>query len=375
MAGEKDTDLGRHILHLTGMLSLKYGGMERYLLELTRQCREKGYKTYVQYEALPESAEYVSAIREAGAELLVQPLNSSFWSGFKGVQKVFREARPEIVQTHFLSTRMMPIAYLAGKSSGVQRRVSMVHNLGVSTSRLWNRTIFFGWNHVLGVSSAVAQSLIAGGLSRDRVRVHYMGLIDPPGYSDTSRNDLRKELGIPSDAVVFGTIAFRAAFKGVDVLLAAFAKLLERCPSAYLIQIGIDPSKYPLAQRYAHLKNIHWLGIRDNAAAILSGVDIYIQPSRSAEGLPLAIMEAMAAKRPVLATFVSGNSEAILDGINGICVQPESVDALAEGMMKLGYECGPDRLRDMGEAGFERFSAMFDGRESVRRLIETYYCS
>ena len=366
--------MDRTILQLTGMQSTKFGGMERYFLELTRQCRERGLGTHIQYESLPFQSGYERSLRAAGAEVLVEPVPRVALAAFKTLRALVAKTRPFVIHTHFLPNNILPVVWTVGRMFGVRRHVSMVHNLSSSKRALKNKIAFLGCNHVLGVSDAVTNDLRDRGVSSRRVQTHYMGLIDTPSFTTQARAELRSELGIPMDVPVFGAIAFDAPFKGVDVLLEAFRYVLRECPTAHLVQLGVDPARSRLVTANKDVTNVHWLGIVDNASHYLSAVDVYIQPSRSSEGLPLALMEAMALRRPVVATRVSGNVEAVVDGVSGILVEPEDPRSLANAMLELGNDpASTERCNQMGDAGYTRFRELFDGRKSVAKLIESYY--
>jgi glycosyltransferase involved in cell wall biosynthesis len=231
---------------------------------------------------------------------------------------------------------------------------------------------------VLGVSDAVVADLLAGGVPRRLLRTHYMGLFAGKTPDASERHRLREVLSIPEDAVVFGNIAFDAPFKGVDVLVDAFSRLSSRNKQVHLVQLGVDPEHSVLSQRLmGGTERIHWLGIRDDAADYLPAVDIYVQPSRYGEGLPLAIMEAMSLGIPVIATSVAGNSEAVLDGVSGRLVPPNDPVALAGAMEEMAENASPtsgSAPHALGKNGRVRYESLFNGEVSVSRLLDLYGC-
>jgi glycosyltransferase involved in cell wall biosynthesis len=200
-----------------------------------------------------------------------------------------------------------------------------------------------------------------------------MGLLGD-GRDGGSREQLRRALNIPMDAYVIANIAFDAPFKGVDTLVEALPRVIARCPQTYLIQAGINPERSPLPALASSLgvnEHVRWLGIRDHAHQYLAAADVYVQPSRSGEGFPLAIMEAMRAGVPTIATDVAGNAEAIVDGESGRIVPPCDPAAIADAVVSLFQS------RDVGErfvaATSARFHEYFDGRASVSRPLQQHY--
>ena len=186
--------------------------------------------------------------------------------------------------------------------------------------------------------------------------------------------ETRASLVISDDSVVMGCIAFDTPFKGLDILLGAFAKVVRKYASIHLILVGVDPNNSSLPDQATQLglsKNVHWAGIRDDGWQILNAADIYVQSSRFGEGLSLAIMEAMALKLPVISTRVAGQNEAVIDGKTGYLAEPDSIDSLANSLERLLNE--PNRLKSMGKAGYERYQRFFKGENSIQTLVENYF--
>jgi glycosyltransferase involved in cell wall biosynthesis len=181
-------------------------------------------------------------------------------------------------------------------------------------------------------------------------------------------------LAVPADSSVISNIAFDAPFKGVDTLIRALPRIVHECPNLYLMQVGIDPSVSALPTLASELgvaEHVRWMGIRDHAASLLLGTDLYVQPSKFGEGLPLAIMEAMAIGLPCVVTRVAGNTEAVVDGVTGLVVEPDDPNAIAEGVITMvnSRELWP---RFSAEAS-AHFEVNFNGHASAARLVEEHY--
>jgi glycosyltransferase involved in cell wall biosynthesis len=364
----------RTVLHLTGMISTKYGSMERYLLETVHQCSLEGYGSVLQYEALPASADYLAALKSEGAEIIAMPTASRSASNAVRLARLVGRVRPHVIHSHFLERHAILIAALAGHVVGTATVIAMVHNVQHLTRHSRARHAYNRCDHVLAVSDAVRSDLLSGDVRPDIVRTHYLGLIGVGEAVSPERGRLRDDLAIPRSATVLGNIAFGAAFKGVDVLLEAFQSVRAARDDAYLIQIGIDPAEslFPQdAKRLGIDPYVRWAGIRDDGWRLLQAADIYVQPSRFGEGLPLAIMEAMALKLPVVATHVAGNAEAVVDRITGLLVAPNDVRALARGLLTAIQN--PKCWDAWGNAGRQRYQELFDGQRSVETLLSRYY--
>src|SRR5207245_1403113 len=141
---------------------------------------------------------------------------------------------------------------------------------------------------------------------------------------------LRAEQHIPQDAVVVGSIGFDTPLKGFEILFEALRRLLGEGLTVHLLIVGVDPAQSSLPARAVAMGLsgfVHWGGILDEGWQMLSAADVYAQPSLS-EGLPLAVMEAMAIGLPVVASRVGGIHEAVVDRETGFLVDPGRVESL-----------------------------------------------
>lgn len=206
----------------------------------------------------------------------------------------------------------------------------------------------------VAISPAVARCLQDGDVARARV-VTIPSSVDPGALTPSrTRAEVRSELGLAADAFVVLTLAALVRRKGVDVLLAACARV-ER--PLQLLVAGEGPERGSLERQAAELglgARVRFLGARGDKAELLEAADVFVLASR-AEGLGVAALEAMARARPVVATRVGGLREAVVDGRTGLLVGPEDAEGLAHALrclhddralaMRLGAE-GPRRLAE-----------------------------
>lgn len=362
------------IFHLTGMISTKYGSLEHYLLETARFCKQKGYHTVLQYEVLPQSPAYLRDLEAVGAEIIILNSQARFCVCVGRLINLLRSTRPHVLQTHFPNRCVLFVAPWLARFFGAQRVISMAHNVFHLKKRSPRRFAFNQYDTVLGVSGAVVDDLLHAGVNPKITVLHYLGLFGHRERSDQLRIQLRHEFGIPDGAIVLACIAFDTPFKGLDILLAAFKHIHDHSPNVHLIIVGVDPAHSKLPEQAEQLGltgHVHWAGIRDEGWQILNAVDIYIQPSRSSEGIGLAIMEAMALRLPVIGTQIGGIPEAVVDGETGYLAAPADVDSLVQVIEHILTE--PDKWTSMGEAGYRRYLQLFQGENSVKTLVEKYY--
>lgn len=164
--------------------------------------------------------------------------------------------------------------------------------------------------------------------------------------------------------------------KGYPTFLRAAARtaaVLDDCAFVALggetIQPGYGAYLQHLADGLGIRSRVHFLGWQRDVVDVIRAADLVVLPSL-AEGLPIAILEAMACGKPVVATPVNGVPEAVQDGVTGLLVPPSDVDALSAAMLRLLKD--PERARQMGEQG----RRVAESRFSVGRFVssvETLY--
>ena len=160
--------------------------------------------------------------------------------------------------------------------------------------------------------------------------------------------------------------------KGLRILLEAFARSLERRPDLHLTLIGDGEDRAHLEALAAPLgATVVFAGYRSQGeiAMLLSEADAFVLPSFS-EGLPVVLMEAMAAGKPVIATRVGGVSELVEDGISGFLVPPGDVESLAQSICQIADD--PDLRKRMGEAGRAMVRREFDVRHEAARIAALF---
>lgn len=360
------------ILHITGMVSTKYGSFEKFLLEFSKLCNTKGYNNILQYEKLPYSKEYLNDLEENNIKVIVKPINKNPVNSLIGITKLIKFTSPEIIQTHFVNGFVLLTCPIIAKMFNLQKVFHMQHLFSDFKNISFIKFLFNRYDTIFCVSHAVAENLIKIGVNPNIILTHYLGLFGNYEKSEKIKLQLRKKFDIPSDAIVLSCIAFDHPVKGVDVLLNAFKRFSKEDHQIHLVIIGIDPQAselYKLSDKLELNHYVHWLGITDHANKLLSISDIYVQPSIK-EGLPLAIIEAMALELPVVATKTGGIPEAVIDGETGYLADPGNEKALADAINRL--LSNKLRLQTLGKNGYRRYQQIFKGETLIKDLIEYY---
>ena len=186
------------------------------------------------------------------------------------------------------------------------------------------------------------------------------------------RDAARRTLGLPPDAPVIVTVGRLARQKAPENFLQAAASVLREVPAVRFLVVGDGPLKsqlQTLAERLGIASSVQFLGFRDDVPVILRAADIFALFSRW-EGLPLTILEAMAAERPVVATAVDGNVEAVQHGRTGLISPAEDIGQFAVNLTTLVR--APDRARKMGFAGRRLVEQRFCVERMARQLSDLY---
>jgi glycosyltransferase involved in cell wall biosynthesis len=207
---------------------------------------------------------------------------------------------------------------------------------------------------------------------RDRTEVLVQGVrLDAVRAELGHRDATRAELGLDPGEIVVGTVANFRAQKDYPNLLAAARLLVDRGWPGRIVAVGQGPLEAEmraLHERLALGDRVLLLGQRADAVRVLAACDVFTMASDN-EGLPVALMEALALGLPVAATNVGGIPDAVTDGVEALLVPPKQPAALADAIATL---TGDDELRARMAAAALATGARFDIRNAVTRIEQIY---
>jgi glycosyltransferase involved in cell wall biosynthesis len=254
------------------------------------------------------------------------------------------------------------------------RRPAIVYTLhNTWTSFTTPTRLLNGWTMRLDAADLAVSDLVRDTVprrlrARTEVVVHGVDLDAVRCRRD--RDGVRAELGLDADEVVFGTVANFRAQKDYPNLLAAAAVLRDRDVPVRIVAVGQGPLEAEMRAEHARLglgRRVDLLGERADAVRVMSACDGFVLASNN-EGLPVAVMEALALGLPVVGTAVGGMAEAV-DATNGVLVPARDPVALADALQALAQD--PARRARLGEGG-ARSAARFDISRSVARIEAVY---
>jgi glycosyltransferase involved in cell wall biosynthesis len=307
-----------------------FGGLESVVAMLAEEWVARGGEVGLALVIDPGHplADRWTALATAGVEVIPLPVpHRGYRREWHLYRETFRRWQPEIIHCHGYRPDI-----LAGWAARTLRlpRVSTVHGFtgGDWKNRLYERLqirALAGFDGVIAVSRPIHDRLSRAGVPGQRLAVIPNAL---KGLTPLSRADARSELGIAEGVPLLGWVGRISAEKGLDVLLAALPHLGD-LPVAVSV-VGDGPLRDSLqreAVRTGVAGRLHWHGIVDGARRLLPAFDCFVLSSRT-EGTPIALLEAMAAGVPVVATTVGGVPDVVRPE-EGWLVPSENPAALA----------------------------------------------
>ena len=339
-----------------------FGGGERQVAGLVRHLARRGHENLL--AVAPGGA---LAARVPAPDARLRPLSIRNDVDVLAALRLRREIRaehPDIV--HFHTSRAHAMSLWIGRTRAiVTRRMDYRLRPGRRADLLYNRLVAA----VVAISNDVRQKLLAAGVRPEQIRVIHSAVEPPAGLPGAAgRAAARARYGIASGEFAIGVVAALERRKAHDVLLHALAATLSKLPPLRVLFCGDGSERAALARLTRELgleSRVRFLGELGQVADVLAALDLFVLPSRH-EGLGVAVLEAMAAGVPVVASAVGGLPEAVDDGRTGLLVPPEDPRALGVAIAELAADV--ERARRMGIAGRARVLAEF----SMERMADAY---
>jgi len=326
-----------------------WGGAQQHVLWLAQGLRERGFAVSV---ACQPGGYLVDRLKQARIAVWVLPHMARRispyhdWRTYRDLRRMLGDGAYDLVHAH--SSKAGALTRLAAASRGIPA-IFTAHGLVFNNVAMapWKRRAYAQAERFLGRYTAhlVTVSKADADAARQRRIVPEDRLtVVPNGVPMSLEEDLstlrvegRRRLGLRPGATVVGVIARLHPDKDVATWLQAAALAHKRTPSLEFVIIGDGPEAAALRHRAQELglgDAVVWAGEQPDAARLLPALDVFALSSVK-EGLPLTLLEAMAAGVPVVATAVGGVPEAVENGRTGLLVPPRDPEALAEAMLRL----------------------------------------
>jgi len=349
---------------------------------LAKACRDAGWEVVVATRVTTHAAE-IEAAGFALESIALERGGTDPWRDLQSliaIVRMLRRQRPDIV--HLVGLKPLLYGSLAALLTGVPHVVGAIAGMG---------SLLSGAAKGTGMLRALVVAALRPLIGRSRVRVIVQNdddralLLDrhlaPAGRIVTIRGsgvDLAAFPALPAPAappVVFALVARMLVDKGVPEAVEAVGIARARGAPAILRLVGAPDPQNPMTIDEARLREfaarpgVEWLGPRDDIVAVWRDAHVAVLPSWR-EGMPKALLEALACARPVLTTDTTGCRDVIEDGVEGLLVRLRDPPALAAAMVRLA---GDAALRArMGAAARRRAEERFDERRTIAAHLDLY---
>lgn len=325
-----------HIVHTES--SQGWGGQEIRIISEARGLQARGHRVTL---LTPPGARIYTEAPRYGIETIALPIEEKRLPGLLALRHWLQAQRPDVINTHSSTD-----SWLAALANALSRRpIPIVRTRHISApvkASAANRWLY---------GKAACRVVTTGESLRDELadKLHLSPeqVISVPTGVDLSRfsrqtalsrAEARQALNLPAAATVIGIAATLRSWKGHDDLLTAFALLAAEYPAVHLVIAGDGPQFARLSGVIAqspYAGRIHLLGHREDVPNVLAALDLFALPSYANEGVPQAIIQAMAMEIPVVSTTIGAIGDAVLDGRTGLLIPPKDPRALLEALQRL----------------------------------------
>lgn len=359
--------------------SLDVGGTEKQLFLLLKHLGREGFQSKVL--ALSKGGYWVEPIRQLGIELIELERRGSYEvRRLLALARAIRQSRATIVHTWQPAANLY--GAIAARLSGAvplvvsYRSIDRHRGLRAAVERMTFRSAAA----VVCNSRALAEDLQRRDLVRAAPAVVHNG-IEHADLRDSDRASARLRLGLPEDAHVVVTVGRLVPFKNHALVVEIAAEVLSRCCDCFFLLVGEGPERSrleALARRRGVASHVLFLGQRTDVQELLSISDIFLFPSCrmpgsdgvAGEGFPNAVMEAMQAAVPCVASSASGADELFADGEAGFLLDQNDKQGFVHALLELMAN-GPSRDA-LGAQGRDIITSRFGEAAMVRKMAEIY---
>jgi glycosyltransferase involved in cell wall biosynthesis len=349
-----------------------YYGAENMLLNLCASQEAAGCQNSLLlfYNVHTPNVEFYERARRHGISVrMVHCKGRADWRAVQQIEEYIRSEAIDVVHTHGYKADLY--GFLAAWRSG-KPVVATCHNWvgGTTALGIYNhldRLVLKKFSALAAVSDEVAQRLLDSSVPAEKIRTIANG-IDVQSF----------EHGHPLPALSFvgekvvGMVARLDLQKGFEYLLRAVRELCNTMSGFKVVIVGEGPDRRAIeamVQEYGLQSSVILAGQQSNMPGVYAAMDIFVLPSLN-EGLPMTILEAMAASKPVIATRVGAIPKVINDGENGLLVNPRNSEALRNALASLLSD--PDKCRRMGESAHDWVSRNFTSEAMALKYRQLY---
>jgi glycosyltransferase involved in cell wall biosynthesis len=359
--------------------SYSWGGLEMQAVQMAEQLQSRHHS--VMFLCPPNTSLYKEAV------LKRIPVQTEEFKGgrniigtIKKIAQLIQREKFEIIHTHLSHDLWLLVPALHFARSHAKLFLTKNMASGVSKKDLLHRLLYRRVTGIFAVSNYIRQSVAATcPVPDNRIHIIPNGIpFEKFSKSAVTREEVRKELGIPTDMLVVGIIGRMSPGKGHEEFLRAAAQLKSRYEHSVLFAVIGGPSyrEEQYAESLLKLSEglglgnfIRFIGFRSDIPRILAAIDILAFPSHE-ESFGITVVEAMAMEVPVVASGNAGVVDIVVDNETGISIPPKSFMALADGIERLIKN--PELRIHFGIAGRKRAEIYFSFTTVIQKLEQFY---
>jgi glycosyltransferase involved in cell wall biosynthesis len=343
-----------------------------HMLALARHLTQAGVEVTLVYWPAEAAERLFAGIGRPGVATVRTPHPRDPSYG-RELRATLRDLRPQVLHVHVGTGREDFGGARAGRAAGVPAIVETLHLPWLLHAR-WKRESFFhsleAVDRLIVVSAAQRATYERIGVPQDAMTLVPNGVV--PRGAGYGRAQARRCLGLDAEQPVLMAVGRLAVQKGHRHLVAAMPGILRHHPQAVALIVGDGSERRALAEQVDRLglaRAVRLLGERADVRLLLDAADVSVLPSLE-EAMPLALLEAMDAGLPVVATRDIGTTEVGQDGVTGRLVPAADPAALAEAVADLLAD--PGLRRRLGEAGSDLFRRQFTAARMTADTLTVY---
>jgi glycosyltransferase involved in cell wall biosynthesis len=309
---------------------------------------------------------------------LIEIKNLRNLKGIWRLYKYIRQSRPDVIHTQLETSDIL--GTLFGKILGIPS-ISTIHTLELPSRKIkkYLRN-FLRWNilkcfskYIIVVSDFTRQHYIRLGFDQTKLLTIYNGIELNNFLRDSDPRHLKAGMfGLHDDCVVITTVAVLREMKGIQNMLSAMPKLIDKIPNLYYVIVGDGEYRENLenlSRTLGIVEQVIFLGYRTDIPAILAASDLFAYPSLQ-DALPTVLMEAMASDVPIVASNIGGVPEIIENDVSGLLVDPGNPSSLVEACFKL--LCDHDLSERYTAAAYDVVKNKFDICQQASSILALY---
>lgn len=344
-----------------------WGGQEGRLMREAEGLRKKGWRILM---ACQPNSRLEKAAKKADFPCFTFKMkHSTNIATVKRLIKLFKQEQVDLVVTHSSID-----SWLTGWAASLSRPKPVVVRVRHLSGGIHTRLVY---THLCDAIVAISKDIKwhmseNKGIKADKIHVIYSGIDTARFKLDKKPTHLRNEWEIKPEDKLVGIIAVLRNKKGHRFLIRAAPEIIKKHPDTKFIFVGSGPKDKEIREEITAMglqEHFILTGARKDIPEILNSLDIFVLPSQM-EALGQAIIEAMSAGLPVVASNVGGIPELVKDGRTGFLVPKENPQALAEAINKLLAQ--PKMAKQMGQAGQQFVQSEFDYQHMIDKTDQLY---